>query len=254
MSSLLDAVHDRDEHGGTASRLRLRGPVRGASPARGRSRGACRPGGRRTAGGCCPRRLVRNLLQTVLISLPQRQEARKCHAPRPARRAATRVGGPGWRDRGGPPSARPRAACPGWRAADLASRPITARSITASAWSRGRLLITASAASVVKPSSIATSVSTGSAGSTPVRSWSARTRATQPQQVQRPVSADGGDPPAEPVGVPGEAIEVSAGLAPGLGRHVLGVVRARPGPRGSAAAGRAPRGRRPGTRRRPRGT
>ena len=102
---------------------------------------------------------------------------------------------------------------------------MTARSITASAWSRGRLLITSIAASVVSASATRTSRSTGSRDLDPGEVLvGADAPGAGAQEVERAMAADGRDPASEAVGVAAEPVEVAHGLAPGLGGDVLGVV------------------------------
>src|SRR3954452_5529584 len=128
-------------------------------------------------------------VEGILPSTPRAQPAPDRAHLTPSAPGGTKVSRTSASEAGRDPSrrasvARPRCAAertapgrlPRTAPAVVASRAITARSITASAWSGGRLLITASAAAVVKPSSIALSVSTESATSIPVKSWSTRIR------------------------------------------------------------------------------
>ena len=107
-----------------------------------------------------------------------------------------------------------------------ASRPRTARSRTASAWSGGKVAIRARAASVATASRACWAVSSAAqAGQVLGRDGGlGRAAGGAAQVVQGAVPGDGGGPAAELVVVAGEGGQVAGDLQPGLGRDVLGVL------------------------------
>ena len=131
-----------------------------------------------------------------------------------------------------------------------ASRPRTARSRTASAWSGGRVAIRATAWPVVTASMAVWAVSAAApprpGGEVFGGDGQGRAAGGLAEVVQGAVAGDGGDPAAEPVVAAGEAGQVAGDLEPGLGGDVLGVL-AGQWRAGSAAGGAGCRGTAAGT-------